>query len=521
MKKIIGLLCLLMMLTACHGSRGQSAFEVPDDFDMSKEYTISFWAKNDTNASQVKVYKDAIASFEEYYPNIHVELKLYTDYGRIYNDVITNISTKTTPDVCITYPDHIATYITGNNVVVPLDELMSDEKYGFGGSDVKYDSIKKEEIVTNFLDEGVINGVQYALPYMRSTEALYINEDFVRKLGYEVPEVLTWDFVWEVSEAAMAKDDEGNFLLNGQKVLIPFIYKSTDNMMITMLKQADIPYSDDDGNVLLFNDDTQAILEEIAVHGGDLSFSTFKISSYPANFLDAGQCIFAIDSTAGATWMGSNAPLVDIAEDKMVHFNTVLRMIPQYDVDNPQMMSQGPSICVFNKDDSGRVLASWLFAQYLLTNDVQINYAETEGYLPVTYKASESEEYQNYLSLKGSDDDEHYYLKIEASQLLMDNIDNTFVTSVFNGSASLRDAAGDLIESVVKSAKRQEVMDDAYYDSLFEKMNLLYHLDQTSKVDGSSHNLGPLPGASKALLITLGAVWVAIGAYYFYDKKRK
>ena len=40
-------------------------------------------------------------------------MRLYTDYGEIYNDVITNIATDTTPNVCITYPDHIATYLTG------------------------------------------------------------------------------------------------------------------------------------------------------------------------------------------------------------------------------------------------------------------------------------------------------------------------------------------------------------------------------------------------------------------------
>lgn len=48
-----------------------------------------------------------------------MNLKLYTDYGKIYNDVITNLATGTTPDVCITYPDHIATYLTGENTVVP------------------------------------------------------------------------------------------------------------------------------------------------------------------------------------------------------------------------------------------------------------------------------------------------------------------------------------------------------------------------------------------------------------------
>ena len=88
----------------------------------ARNYEITFWAKNDTNKTQTEIYKKAIEDFEELYPNITVNLRLYTDYGKIYNDVITNIATDTTPNVCITYPDHIATYLTGNNVVVPLDD---------------------------------------------------------------------------------------------------------------------------------------------------------------------------------------------------------------------------------------------------------------------------------------------------------------------------------------------------------------------------------------------------------------
>ena len=66
------------------------------------------------------------------------------------------------------------------------------------------------------------------------------------------------------------------------------------------------------------------------------AFSTFKISSYPANFLNAGQCIFAIDSTAGATWMGTNAPLVDIAEEEIIDFETEVMMVPQFDRSIPR-----------------------------------------------------------------------------------------------------------------------------------------------------------------------------------------
>lgn len=125
-------------------------------------------------------------------------------------------------------------------------------------------------------------------------------------------------FVWEVSEAAMAQNADGTYKVNDQNVLIPFIDKSTDNMMIEMLKQKNAGYSTDSGEIQLFNDTTASLLDTIAEHVKTGAFSTFKISSYPANFLNAGQCIFAIDSTAGSTWMGTNAPLVDISSDALV-----------------------------------------------------------------------------------------------------------------------------------------------------------------------------------------------------------
>ena len=270
-------------LGGCHGSEKRAAFEIPSAFDTSRQYTVTFWAKNDTNKVQTAIYEKAISDFEALYPNITVNLRLYTDYGRIYNDVITNIATNTTPNVCITYPDHIATYLTGDGVVVPLDDLLTDKNYGLGGSELRFDAPTKSEVVPAFLKECTIGGVCYALPYMRSTEACYINKTFVEALGYTLPEVLTWDFVWEVSEAAMAKDADGNFLINGQKVMIPFIYKSTDNMMIQMLKQRDAGYSESSGKIEIFNDTTKELLLTIAEHAGTRVFSTFKISSMPGS----------------------------------------------------------------------------------------------------------------------------------------------------------------------------------------------------------------------------------------------
>lgn len=230
--------------------------------------------------------------------------------------------------------------IQQDGIVVGLDELMKDEKYGLGGTELKFDGPNQDELVESFVQEGVIGDTQYAMPFMRSTEALYINAKLVDNLGYDIPEIVTWDWIWEVCNAAInTKQADGIYQVNNQKTLIPFIYKSTDNMMIQYLAQSNAGYSDEQGNIDLFNDTTREYLKTITAETQMGAFSTFKVSGYPANLLNASQTIFAVDSTAGATWMGAHAPLSDISEEDFTEFETIVRPVPQADLNNIQMIS--------------------------------------------------------------------------------------------------------------------------------------------------------------------------------------
>ena len=214
--------------------------------------------------------------------------------------------------------------------------------------------------------------------------------------------------------------------------------------------------------------------------------------------------------------MGTDAPLCDIAEEKIVKFETVVMELPQFDTENPQMISQGPSMCIFNKEDPQEVLASWLFVQFMLTNEVQIAYAQTEGYVPVTSKAQESAEYKDYLSRAGEDNELYYGVKLDATRILLENIHNTFVTPVFNGSASLRDAAGQMVEETVKAVRRKKVVDEVFLEELFADMTSLYRLDQLETKDAASQGekvLGELPKEAKILIGSLVGAWVLMLLY--------
>ena len=129
-------------------------------------------------------------------------------------------------------------------------------------------------------------------------------------------------------------------------------------------------------------------------------------------------------------------------------------------------------------------------------------------------------------------------MKIEAAELLINNVDKSFVTPVFNGSASLRNAAGTLVEEAVKNGYRKKVTDDAFITALYDKTIALYHLDKSAVVDPSvppvtepeTNEAGetvappteapepvpsgpePLPKTAKSLLYCLVIAWIGIAA---------
>ena len=103
------------------------------------------------------------------------------------------------------------------------------------------------------------------------------------------------------------------------------------------------------------------------------------------------------------------------------------------------------------------------------------------------------------------------------------------MTPVFNGSASLRSAAGQLVENVCKSARRKEEMSDAYIEKQFKDVSSLYRLDQIKTAgeagdeeteEETKTGWNDLPGVSKALLIVVPCIWILLAGLSILKSKK-
>ena len=92
---------------------------------------------------------------------------------------------------------------------------------------------------------------------------------------------------------------------------------------------------------------------------------------------------------------------------------------------------------------------------------------------------------------------------------------------MFNGSASLRNAAGQLIENVTKSMRRREEVNDVYFTELYDDITALYRLDGQNNMSDTRMELGELPLMSKLLIGTIVLAWVLIGVYILAEKVKK
>ncbi len=454
MKKIILALLLIVSLllsaTACGNGQGNQnlgtnnaekpRYEIPNGGYDNSKVTITFsHTMNKGLRDTLDLY---IEEFNEIYPNIKVEHAQIGGYDELREQIKTEISGNNQPNIAYCYPDHVALYNISKKVI-PLDAFIESQEpaKNFDGTDgiLGYTEAEKQDLIDGgYYYEGTVfdaAGTMYTLPILKSTEVLYYNVEFFEENDLEVP--TTWEEMAEVCRRIKELKPQSK----------PLGYDSESNLFITMCEQYGSNYtSPDKAQHYIFNNNKNkefvAMFREWYQNGWITTkeLSGGYTSSLFTQTKEDGKAYMCIGSSGGAK---NQLPE---AQDGVAPFTVGVAAIPQVDVDNPKVISQGPSLCIFESDNPQEVIASWLFVKFLTTNaEYQTEVAKGQGYMPVIASARESQDFKDYLATANGTT--LLGLTAGAVKAGVEMKTGYFVSPAFNGSSKARDQVGIIMQT--------------------------------------------------------------------------
>ena len=453
-----GMVLLLGSLVGCGSTEATSSeFVLPEGGYDGSAVTITFYHAMGQDLQDI--LNKYITKFNQIYPNITVDAKYIGNYDAVEDQISTELAVKKGPNLAYCYPDHIAKYMKSKRMVA-LDTFMDDTNTytvtNASGEEVEYTiGLSEEEradFVSQYYDEGKIfddAGTMYSLPYAKSTEVMYYNKDFFDANNLTVP--TTWDEMWEVCEQIKKINPES----------IPLGYDSASNWFITMCEQMGSGYtSSDSNNHYLFNNATnKAWLSDLKEKYEAGLFTTRNLyGSYTSSLFTNTEsnkvCYMCIGSSAGASYQSPEAD-----SEGELPFTGAVTAIPQYNLDNPKAIQQGPAICMFSDSNDQKMVASWLFLKYITTNQqLQAENSVSNGYTPVLKSTTDLTAYSSWLDASTT-------LQAAATKVCIANRDSNFISPAFVGSSTARTQVGALLEAVISGTKN---IDTAFDDAIAE-----------------------------------------------------
>lgn len=466
-KSFLSLILAVLMIAAtilavasCGTAKtSKSNFTIPEGGYDGSEVTIKFYHTMGTNLTPVL---DAyIAEFNKLFPNIHIESETVGSYDDVRDQISTQITVDNQPNIAYCYPDHVALYNLAG-AVATLDDLIDSTikvNHADGTSEVLgLTKEQKDDFIPGYYAEGTQfgDGLMYTLPFSKSTEVLYFNKTFFEANNIAVP--TTWDEMEAV--CAKIKEIDPNS--------IPLGYDSEANWFITMCEQYGSPYTSATGDHYLFDNQTnrdfvkkfhdwyqKGYITTQSLYGGYTS-GLFTAATGTKSYMSIG-------SSAGATHQRP------AAVDGKYPFEVGIASIPQVDPAKPKVISQGPSVCIFLKDNVQEVIASWLFIKFLTTSaEFQAEFSIASGYVPVIKSVSSVKAYSDTLANADGGDN----VSALSTKKCLEQADAYYTSPAFNGSSTARDQVGALIPKCLTfKGSDSEVIDlikKAFADAIAE-----------------------------------------------------
>ena len=181
-------------------------------------------------------------------------------------------------------------------------------------------------------------------------------------------------------------------------------------------------------------------------------------NAYTSDIMKTNEKLYMfVGSTGGARYS------IEGAKDEVFKagYRVGVAPVPAKSLDNRKQIQQGPNINLFNSKDEQKMIASWLFAKFMLEAERTAEFALQSGYAPVRHSAYETDVWKNWEANieENPTNATKAGQKVIRDAILMfkENEEVFFTSAVFNLSSKTRTEAGALTNKIMAyNAKNAE-----------------------------------------------------------------
>lgn len=361
LKNLLALfLAFALVLTAC-GQTNKTNEKETKKVETTKEgkaklepAKVVFW--HAMNGKQEEALKEITKAYMDKNPDIKIELQNQLGYKEL-QEKITNTSSSpdNLPTMTQAYPDWMFN---------PIKDDLVEDLTEYTKSLADYN-----DILEGFRIGSMIDGKVYSMPFNKSTEVLWYNEDLFKELNLKVPTNL--DELKEVSKK----------IYEAKK--IPGLgFDSLSNYYTTFLNAEGVKYDDK------FDPTSDASKKAVNYYLDGVKEGYFRIAgtdkymSGPFGNQKAGM------------YIGSNAGESYVLQGAKGKFTPKVAKSPF-----PATIQQGTDVFIFKKATDAEKKAAFDYLAFLTNKDNQITWASKTGYIPVRESAVNDDKYKNSGSL--------------------------------------------------------------------------------------------------------------------------
>jgi multiple sugar transport system substrate-binding protein len=346
-----------LVLGAC-GNNNSNDSQGSDEIvtEVPENTTVTFW--HAMNGAQEEELTKLTDEFMEANPNIKVELQNQSAYSDLQAKINSTLpSPKDLPTITQAYPGWLWN-ASQDDMLVDLGEYIDNETIGWGD---------QEEIRSSLLDGAQIDGVQYGIPFNKSTEMLFYNADILEEYGVEVP--TTFDELAEASKTIYEKS-------NGSVVGAGF--DSLNNYYAIGMKNRGVEFNKD---LQLDSDESKEVINYYADSVKDGYFRIAGSDQYLSGPFANEQVAMFIGSIAGEGY---------VKKDTEGKFEYGVSARPE-----AINLQQGTDLYMFSSASSEERTAAFEYMKFLTSPESQLDWAVATGYMPVVQSVLDSDEYKS------------------------------------------------------------------------------------------------------------------------------